>query len=334
EHGAEAPVGGGHGAGRREPHVAGEERGQRELLHAPHQHGVEERAAEQQADDHQAGAELGRDDDPVGHGIGEEELERPEPPLLREETHGEQRNRQHQDQADVDEDELPEVLHDAEAEPELDEVDQVGVEVVAGVGEEGGGDEVDEGRPEVRPQLLAQQCREGAHHWTARTNRSSSVGVTVRTSSSVQPRPTTRPATARCTGSARSARTTNRGPASPGAVSVSTPSTPGSDASAAATSAGGPSTRTTTRSAPSRRAARPAGVSSATIWPPDMMTIREHSAPASASTWVDSSTVQPSSPRSSSRISTVWTGSSPTVGSSRTSTGGSPSSACARPTRW
>ena len=54
--------------------------------------------------------------------------------------------------------------------------------------------------------------------------------------------------------------------------------TPGSDASACATAAGGPSTRTTTRSAPSRRAARAAGVSSATSLPADMITMRVQSA--------------------------------------------------------
>ena len=110
---------------------------------------------------------------------------------------------------------LPEVLHDAEAEPEGHEVDQVGVEVVAGVGEERRRDEVDERRAEVGPQLLPEERHEAAHaslDRTARTKRSSSVGVSVCTSSNVQPRPTTSAATARCTGSASFARTTKRCP--------------------------------------------------------------------------------------------------------------------------
>src|SRR5207253_727328 len=42
----------------------------------------------------------------------------------------------------------------------------------------------------------------------------------------------------------------------------------------------------------------------------------------------------PRSPASRSRTSTTWAGSRPMVGSSRMRIGGSPSSACARPTRW
>src|SRR5439155_19304853 len=102
-------------------------------------------------------------DGAVAEWIGEEELERTESPLLGEEAHGEQRNGEDQHQADVDEEDLPEVLHDVQAEAEGDEVDEVGVEVVAGVGEEGGGHQVNERRAEVGAQLLPEERDEALH---------------------------------------------------------------------------------------------------------------------------------------------------------------------------
>src|SRR5262249_2401292 len=138
--------------------------------------------------------------------------------------------------------ELPEVLHDVQAEAERHEVDEVGVEVVARVREEGRGHEVDERGREVAVQLLAEERhdrtprRPPGPHAITRRKRSSSVGAATWTSSRPQPRATTAAATARCAGPGSRARTTHRpSPAS------STSCTPGSDARTGATSARGPS---------------------------------------------------------------------------------------------
>src|SRR5207244_348331 len=88
------------------------------------------------------------------------------------------------------------------AEAELHEEDEIRMEVVPGVGEECGRDEVEERRPEVRAQLLAEQCdeaphprryaptRAGAGAATSWTKRSSRVGTLTCISRSVQPRAT------------------------------------------------------------------------------------------------------------------------------------------------
>ena len=74
----------------------------------------------------------------------------------------------------------------------------------------------------------------------------------------------------------------------------------------------------------------------ATIRPAPMITIRSATAWTSWSRCEESSTVPPRSAnsRSSPRIQRIPSGSSPLAGSSRMRTSGSPSSACARPSRW
>ena len=239
--------------------------------------------------------------------------------------------------------ELPEVLHDADAEAEGDEVDQVGVEVVAGVGEEGRRDQVDERRAEVGAELLAEQCHEARASLAARCDERARRGPRAsaspsRTSSSVQPRPTTsagepRAAPARPAGRGRTKTSPARAVRGRRARRRSTP---GSAASARrAPRSRGPSTRTMSALRALERAARgppacprpPAGRRA-------RMTMREQSAPPRTGCGSRAGRCGRRARAAASRISTVCTGSSPTVGSSRTSTAGSPSSACARPTRW
>ncbi|MCA9693697.1 MAG: type I polyketide synthase, partial [Myxococcales bacterium] len=74
--------------------------------------------------------------------------------------------------------------------------------------------------------------------------------------------------------------------------------------------------------------------SSATTRPCERMTTRSQSASTSARMCDEKISVwAPPSPRSIARISCTWLGSRPTVGSSRTTSGGAPSSASAMPTR-
>ena len=117
-------------------------------------------------------------------------------------------------------------------------------------------------------------------------------------------------------------------------VSTVTERTPSSASSLARTApASTDSKRTRKRSA--SRAARSSGRPSATILPSAMMTTRLQVALTSGRMCVDRMTVfdWPSSLMSC-RISTIWFGSRPLVGSSRMRIGGSWMSACARPTRW
>src|SRR5579859_1145125 len=97
----------------------------------------------------------------------------------------------------------------------------------------------------------------------------------------------------------------------------------------------GPRTVNAMLSAPLRRRSRFSGVSSATTRPLEMMTIREQVAATSGRMWVLKMTVcSPPNDLIRWRTSMICFGSRPLVGSSRMSTGGSPSSAWASPTRW
>src|SRR6185312_3933499 len=87
--------------------------------------------------------------------------------------------------------------------------------------------------------------------------------------------------------------------------------------------------------APEDLRARSSGVPSATSLPSEMMMMREQVACTSPRMWVEKMTVF-SCPIDlmTVRISAIWLGSRPEVGSSRMSTSGSCTIACARPTRW
>src|SRR5262249_45059667 len=90
--------------------------------------------------------------------------------------HGEQWHRQEQDEAQVDEQQLEEVLEDVLAEAEGDEEHQIGVEVVAGEEEKDRPHGVEERLGEEAVEFFAQQCSEPprGERETAHASRSSS----------------------------------------------------------------------------------------------------------------------------------------------------------------
>src|SRR5438552_10496887 len=279
-----------------------------------------------------AGEELPHHDLHVAHRVRPEELERAELPLLGEEPHGEQRHEDEEQPLNVEQLILPEAARHVRA-AHQDEEAEVGVETIPGQDEEDGGERVEEERAEVERELLASdgddRHAECGPSRTRPRKTSSRPGVSWRSSSTVQPRCLTASPTARASSASLAPSTTK--PSAAG----STVSTPGTAPSAPATSAGGPSTLSTMRRRPPRRRASSPGPPSATSRPRAMTMTRSHSAATSARTWLEKKTVRsPRRPASSSRISTTCAGSRPMVGSSRRRIGGSPSNACARPTRW
>src|SRR6516164_2613349 len=206
------------------------------------------------------------------------------------------------------------------------------------VGERGG---------EIAGELAAKNGQDVAHcvHAAAATGAVSCGTVVIsRKTSSSRPRSTLRPVTSQPWARARSATFATIGPSSPGKIinaspslslTASTAATPGSRANSARTCGWVPA-GTPRRTALwwRERSASCAGVPSAKMRPCAMMIARLHTASTSSSRWVE--IMIAFSGRIAAmirRISYFWLGSSPSVGSSRITTSGSCSSACATPTR-
>ena len=116
---------------------------------------------------------------------------------------------------------------------------------------------------------------------------------------------------------------------------AATAETPGMPAISASALAASVSAVTVISSGEASRASRASGASKATSLPCEMISILLHMACTSERMCEDMSTVRlsPSWPMSA-RISSIWMGSRPTVGSSSITVSGSPSRAWAMPTRW
>ena len=131
------------------------------------------------------------------------------------------------------------------------------------------------------------------------------------------------------------AGTTVSSRSAPPASSSSTLDTPGSASSSARTGAArsrGSDSDTALNSREPR--SKCWGVPSATIRPSEMIRARVQTASTSSRMWVEMTiALSRDISRMSDRTSNFWLGSSPSVGSSRMSTSGSCSRACARPTR-
>src|SRR6516164_1470790 len=200
---------------------------------------------------------------------------------------------------------------------------------------------------EIAGELAAKNGQDIAHcRQAAAATGAGSCGTVVisRKTSSSRPRSTLRPVTSQPWARARSATFATIGPSSPGKIinaspslslTASTAATPGSRANSARTCGWVPA-GTPRRTALwwRERSASCAGVPSAKMRPCAMMIARLHTASTSSSRWVEimiafSGRIAPMIRR----ISYSWLGSSPSVGSSRISTSGSCSNACATPTR-
>src|SRR5581483_115925 len=328
---------------QREAAVTGEDGRDRERLQAVE---VDERAArrgEERDRRRRAREELREVDLRVEERIGEEQLDRPELPLLGEEPHGEERRRHEQHQADVDEEQLEEVLEDVLAEAERHEEDEVGVEVVPREQQEERPDDVEERLREEPVELLREKrpdapSRDARHSRSRRsTKRSSSVRLRGPSSSSGQPAAMHARASSAVTCSRTRRVSSSLVPCSCARCASSVPSsarsiasrpTPRTPSTRAASAASSPRVRRTSsparctwRRSESTRSAR-------TSFPRCRMSTRSQTLATSARMWLERTiVVRPPSVVMSWRSSRTCAGSSPTVGSSSTRTCGRPTSA-------
>src|SRR5262249_23228396 len=249
---------------------------------------VERGCGDQEGDDGEAGDELAGDDLHVTHGIGPQQLERAELPLLGEQAHREERHDDEQPLLDVDELVLPEAALQIHA-PHEDVEANVGVEVVPRQHQEDRRQPIEEEGGEVERELLPGD-REHDHHGrgrpppTKRRNISSSASASWRSSTIGQPWRCIASPAARAMSPAAASTTSPAGPSA-------TLSTPGSAASTAHTSGVGPATRRTSRWRAASRVPSSSGVPSPTTRPRATTITRSHSASTSERMWLEKRTV-------------------------------------------
>src|SRR6266481_167224 len=346
------------GPDEEQPEIARQHGAPLDLREPGHGGRIEEGQGKDERIEAEGGEELPREHLPVPQRIGQEKLHGPRALLLGEETHGEHGDEEEQHHRHVVRQGPQDVLGGVEALPhlrlhgrphrELRVLDERGREEKRRDEEEEGGDGVGHRRAEVEPHLLLEDrhpphqavsctlstiCGACSSPATTRRKTSSSERPTWCSSRSVQPRPATS-----CTSSPRTSRprgdsTTNREVASTEA-SVSTDVTPGKARSELCTAWWGPPISTSTRAAGKTCCTSSDCVPCATMRPRLMMMMLSQTIETSGRMCVERMTVcWPPSDLMSARISAIWRGSRPMVGSSRISTSGSPRRAWATPTR-
>src|SRR6266436_718625 len=347
--------------GRAEQHeaeVAGHDRAPFEPREPGDRERVEERQREDGGIEGKRGQELPGEHFAVAEWIGQQQLHRARALLLRKEPHGQHRDEEEKDHGHVVDERAQDVLGGVEVLPHLRLHGRAHRDVRVldeRRREEEGRDEekerrdgVGHRRAEVQPHLLLED-RQPPHHavsctlstiWgacsspaTTRMKTSSRESPTWWSSRSSHPRPATIRTSSPRTSRPRGDSTTNREAPSRVPI-VSTDVTPGRLLSDEATASTGPVTSTSTRAAGKTCSTSSACVPLATTWPWLMMMMPSQTIETSGRMWVERMTVcWPPSDLISERISAIWRGSSPIVGSSRISTSGSPRSAWASPTR-
>src|SRR5215510_1166549 len=340
------------------PDIAAEDRPPLDAREVRERQRVEQRQHEQQCVEAEDGQVLAQQHFPVPQGIGQEQLDRAGLPLLGEEPHGDERHqREHQDDRQVPEERSHDAVGDVEVARHLwvhrrahrrhREVAEDLVEEPAHDRQEDEEHDVGDGRGGVeshlllehRPDLHASASATVAPAWPP----SSPATIRMKTSSRVMP---TRRSSSRSqcccaaslkisarTSRPRSASTTYR--AAPFAtIWSSTDSTPEIERMRSRTAGGGPTISTSTRAVGKTCSTRLSIGPWATTEPLLMMMTPLHTIETSGRMCVDKITVCcPARDLMRDRISVICLGSSPIVGSSRTRTSGSLTSACARPTR-
>src|ERR1051325_870498 len=352
-------------AHEQEADVAREQRAPLDAREVRHGAGVEEREHEHRRVEDERGEELRQQHGAVPHRVRQEELDGPRAPLLGEEPHGDERHQQEQDHAHVREERAQHAVGRIEVAPHLRVhrglhrrhrvVGEDRVEEVAGDEEEAERDAVGDGRREVEPQLLLHDrpdvhgaassgvtasstagasCSPPSSPATMRMKTSSSVIPTRRSSRSGQRRAIASWKISPRTSRSRAASTEKAALPSPVRTSR-TSRTPGIVRSASRALSAGAASSTCTRLLGKNSSTSESIGPCAITLPLLMMITPLHTIETSGRMCVERITVcSPASDLISARISVIWRGSRPMVGSSRMRTCGSLTIACASPTRW